>query len=54
VLPVDQEIIAYCRGPYCAFSDQAVTMLLANGYRARRLAVGFPDWRAAGHPVESA
>jgi rhodanese-related sulfurtransferase len=54
VLPVDQEIIAYCRGPYCVFSDEAVAMLVANGYRARRLSLGFPDWRAAGHPVESA
>jgi rhodanese-related sulfurtransferase len=54
VLPVDQEIVAYCRGPYCAFSDEAVAVLLANGYRARRFALGFPDWRAAGHPVEAA
>jgi rhodanese-related sulfurtransferase len=54
VLPVDQEIVAYCRGPYCAFSDQAVAALVASGYRARRFALGFPDWRAAGHPVEGA
>ncbi len=54
VLPVDQEIIAYCRGPYCVFSDEAVAVLLANGYRARRFALGLPDWRAAGLPVESA
>lgn len=54
VLPVDQEIIAYCRGPYCGFSDQAVALLSANGYRARRFALGLPDWRAAGLPVESA
>jgi rhodanese-related sulfurtransferase len=54
VLPVDQEIIAYCRGPYCVFSDEAVAVLLANGYRARRFSLGFPDWRAAGLPVESA
>lgn len=54
VLPADQQVIAYCRGPYCDFSDRAVETLLANGYRARRLSVGFPDWRAAGHPVESA
>lgn len=54
VLPVDQEIIAYCRGPYCVFSDEAVAVLLANGYRARRFSLGFPDWRAAGLPVEGA
>ena len=53
VLPSDQQVVAYCRGPYCDFSDRAVDLLLANGYRARRLSVGFPDWRAAGHPVES-
>ena len=54
VLPLDQEVIAYCRGPYCAFSDRAVVILRANGYRARRLALGFPDWRAAGLPVAGA
>jgi len=52
VLPMDQEVIAYCRGPYCAFSDEAVAVLRANGYRARRFSLGFPDWRAAGLPVE--
>ncbi len=54
VLPMDQEVIAYCRGPYCVFSDEAVALLQANGYRARRFALGFPDWRAAGLPVEGA
>jgi rhodanese-related sulfurtransferase/DNA-binding transcriptional ArsR family regulator len=52
VLPVDQEIVAYSRGPYCGFSDQAVAVLSANGYQARRFALGLPDWRAAGLPVE--
>ena len=52
VLPADQDVVAYCRGPYCAFSDRAVAALRASGFRARRLEVGFPDWRAAGHPVE--
>lgn len=52
-LPKRKEIIAYCRGPYCVFSDQAVALLRARGYKARRLATGFPDWRAAGLPVES-
>jgi len=54
VLPMDQEVIAYCRGPYCAFADRAVAILRANGYRARRFALGFPDWRAAGLPVAGA
>jgi rhodanese-related sulfurtransferase len=51
-LPKDREIVAYCRGPYCVFSDEAVVLLRARGYRARRLRQGLPDWRAAGMPVE--
>jgi ArsR family transcriptional regulator len=51
VLPMDQEVVVYCRGPYCGFADRAVGTLRAHGYRARRLALGFPDWRAAGLPV---
>jgi rhodanese-related sulfurtransferase len=54
VLPKDKEIVAYCRGPYCVFSDEAVALLKSRGYRASRLSEGFPEWRAAGHPVESA
>jgi rhodanese-related sulfurtransferase/DNA-binding transcriptional ArsR family regulator len=49
----EQEVIAYCRGPYCVFSDEAVGMLHAHGFQARRLAVGLPDWRSAGLPVET-
>jgi rhodanese-related sulfurtransferase len=51
-LPRDREIVAYCRGPYCVFSDEAVALLRSRGYRARRLGQGLPDWRAAGMPVE--
>lgn len=51
-IPRDIEVIAYCRGPYCVFSDEAVALLRSRGYRARRLAEGLPDWRAAGMPVE--
>ena len=51
-LPRDREVVAYCRGPYCVFSDEAVAFLRARGYRARRLLQGLPDWRAAGMPVE--
>jgi rhodanese-related sulfurtransferase/DNA-binding transcriptional ArsR family regulator len=52
VLPKDKEIVAYCRGPYCVFSDEAVSVLTARGYQASRLTEGFPEWRAAGYPVE--
>jgi rhodanese-related sulfurtransferase len=52
-LPPDRQIVAYCRGPYCVFSDEAVKLLRARGYQASRLAEGFPEWRAAGLPVES-
>lgn len=51
-IPKDEEVVAYCRGPYCVFSDEAVALLRERGYRARRLALGLPDWRAAGLPVE--
>ena len=52
-LPRKQEIIAYCRGPYCVFADEAVTLLQKHGYRARRLVEGLPDWQALNLPVES-
>src|SRR5713226_2028350 len=52
-LPQDKEIVAYCRGPYCVFADEAVALLQTNGYTARRLEQGLPDWRALGLPVES-
>jgi rhodanese-related sulfurtransferase len=50
-VPRDREVVAYCRGPYCVFSDEAVALLRARGYAARRLDVGLPDWRSAGLPV---
>jgi rhodanese-related sulfurtransferase len=50
-LPKDVDVVAYCRGPYCVFADDAVRQLLARGYRARRLVDGFPEWRRAGLPV---
>jgi rhodanese-related sulfurtransferase len=46
-----QEIVAYCRGPYCVLSYEAVAALRARGFRARRLQDGLPEWRAAGLPV---
>ena len=51
-LPQDREIVAYCRGPYCVFADEAVALLRTNGYRAHRLEQGLPDWRTLGLPVE--
>lgn len=52
-LPTTREYVAYCRGPYCVYADQAVELLQAKGRRARRLLEGFPEWRAAGLPVET-
>ena len=45
------EVVAYCRGPYCVYADDAVRLLRARGRAARRLDVGFPEWRRAGLPV---
>ncbi|EKE67947.1 ArsR/SmtB family transcription factor [Oceanibaculum indicum] len=47
-----REIVAYCRGPYCVLSYEAVAMLRARGFKVRRLEDGLPEWRAAGLPVE--
>lgn len=52
-LPADKEVVAYCRGPYCVMAFEAVELLRARGRRARRLVEGFPEWRAAGLPVEA-
>jgi ArsR family transcriptional regulator len=46
------EIVAYCRGPYCVLSYEAIAALRDRGFRARRLEDGLPEWRAAGLPVE--
>lgn len=51
-LPKGREVIAYCRGPYCLLSVDAVALLREKGYKARRLEDGFPEWKAAGMPVE--
>jgi ArsR family transcriptional regulator len=50
-LPRDGEIVAYCRGPYCVLSFEAVAALRARGFRVRRLEDGYPEWKAAGLPV---
>jgi rhodanese-related sulfurtransferase len=50
-LPGDREIVAYCRGPYCAFAHEAVGLLRDEGFAARRLEDGLPEWQAAGLAV---
>jgi rhodanese-related sulfurtransferase/DNA-binding transcriptional ArsR family regulator len=50
-LPADQEIVAYCRGPWCVLSFEAVALLRQHGYRARRLEDGFPEWKTAALPI---
>jgi rhodanese-related sulfurtransferase/DNA-binding transcriptional ArsR family regulator len=53
-LPKRREIVAYCRGPYCVYADDAVRLLRSKGLKARRLDIGFPEWDRAGLPVEIA
>ena len=53
-LPKEQEIIAYCRGEYCVLAFEAVATMRKNGFNARRLEEGFPEWKAAGLPVDVA
>lgn len=50
-LPRRREIVAYCRGPYCVFALEAVTLLRHHGFKARRSEEGWPAWRDAGLPV---
>jgi DNA-binding transcriptional ArsR family regulator/rhodanese-related sulfurtransferase len=52
-LPQDQEIVAYCRGTYCVFADEAVELLTAEGYQVRRMQLGYPDWVLAQLPIEA-
>jgi rhodanese-related sulfurtransferase/DNA-binding transcriptional ArsR family regulator len=52
-IPKNREVIAYCRGRYCVYSLEAVTLLRKQGYLARRVDEGLPDWRIAGFPVEA-
>jgi ArsR family transcriptional regulator len=51
-LPADREIVAYCRGPWCVLSFEAVALLRQRGYRVRRLEDGFPEWKMAGLPID--
>ena len=51
-LPKGRVVVAYCRGPYCVYADDAVRLLAKRGMAARRLDVGLPEWRREGRPVE--
>lgn len=50
-VPVDVDVVAYCRGPFCVYADDAVRALNRRDRRARRLEDGFPEWRQAGLPI---
>ncbi len=50
-LPADTEVVAYCRGPYCVYADDAVRELRRRGFNASRLEDGFPEWKRAGLPI---
>jgi rhodanese-related sulfurtransferase len=50
-LPADRDIVAYCRGPFCMMSAEAVQLLREHGYRAHKIADGTPEWQAAGLPL---
>ena len=52
-VPKRKDVVAYCRGPYCVYSVEAVGILRKHGYRARRANEGLPDWRSNGLPVAS-
>jgi rhodanese-related sulfurtransferase/predicted transcriptional regulator len=52
-LPREKEYVAYCRGPYCVYADEAVAVLRANGLQAQRLTEGYPEWWLSGRPVRT-
>jgi rhodanese-related sulfurtransferase len=52
-LKISRQYIAYCRGPFCVFADDAVQLLMQKGFKAKRLEEGFPDWKVLGLPVET-
>jgi rhodanese-related sulfurtransferase/DNA-binding transcriptional ArsR family regulator len=52
-IPADQEVVAYCRGPYCLLAYEAVQVLRKKGVKARRLEEGYPEWKSAGLPVDA-
>jgi rhodanese-related sulfurtransferase len=52
-IPKDRQVVAYCRGPYCVYADDAVRTLKRRGYEAARLEDGYPEWARAGFPVDT-
>ncbi len=48
----NKDVVAYCRGPYCLFAYDAIQALRKNGFKAQRLENGYPEWKAAGHPIQ--
>lgn len=52
-IPSDQEVVAYCRGPYCLLAYEAVQVLRKKGIKARRLQEGYPEWKSTGLPVDA-
>jgi len=52
-LPTDKDIVAYCRGPFCLLSDEAMALLGAKGYRVRKILDGVSEWQAAGLPLHA-
>ena len=52
-LPKSKEYVAYCRGPYCVYADRAVELLRKSGRKAKRMLDGYPEWKVAGHPIET-
>ena len=52
-LPREKEYVAYCRGPYCVYADEAVAVLRAHGLKAQRLTEGYPEWWLSGRPVRT-
>ena len=53
-LPKKQDVVAYCRGPHCVLAFDAVARLREQGYSAQRMEDGFPEWKSAGYPVDTA
>ncbi|BAL27342.1 hypothetical protein AZKH_p0459 (plasmid) [Azoarcus sp. KH32C] len=52
-LPADRAVVAYCRGPFCLMSEEAVKLLRAKGYTAHRITDGVSEWAAGGLPIET-
>lgn len=50
-IPKSKTVVAYCRGPFCVYADEAVAFLAKKGYTARRMTEGYPDWASKGYPV---